>query len=144
MEKEGNLKDILLGAGLGLVVVIISNYNGGINLSVRMYGSRGEASIIIYIVGATACCISCLLVCKFLKHIKVCRLFATIGSSTLIIYMLHSWIFVLIDKIMAETTVWGDIEYALFKVLVALAVSLFIDCLFKKFKKRYRNVLSDK
>ena len=78
---------------LVIAYIILSNYNGEINMSVRVYGQRGILSIALFFVIGVCCTLIYCIICRLLEQTILMKGLAFIGRNSIVILCSHLLIY---------------------------------------------------
>jgi len=120
-----------------LLCVSISIINGGVNLSVRIYGHSIAANLITGITGSYLC----LILSKWIEKTKMCKLMSAIGRNSLsifsvqmvILYKLHFLNTLLFEKFSLPINDFSVSMVGLIKVVIVISIGFFISRLLSFF-----------
>lgn len=140
LDIRFNKRNLSILCFLMMLYVVIRVYNGRMNISLRVYGTRGIISPFLYLYMGIIGSYFCVMTCKVFEHTWIMRGLSVIGKHTLVIMSLHMVLFYYFDMIFGKYYSYNDLyKYVLgyLKNVIVLLVCVGISKLINYAKKMH-------
>lgn len=128
MFRPRAIVSIVVFAGIYLVCVKLC---GGINTSVRIFGSRGVPSIFLYIIVGAVGTVLYLIGFAIAENTSwlswICKAFAYLGRHTMALLATHRAVFVIVDSVIGALQLDLGYTQTLIKVAVATIIGMILE-----------------
>ncbi len=123
---------------LVITYIILSNYNGEINMSVRVYGQRGILSIALFFLIGVSCTLIYCIICRLLEQTILMKGLAFIGRNSITILCSHLLIYHIyqVGIQMLGIQQWNPNVMSLLGCLVAVIAGLVLSAFANWLSKR--------
>lgn len=134
MNKPFNIKIIPVIVCLSIILKMIADYNDGINLSIRIYGSRDALSVVLYTANAINACFLTLIACKWFAKNELFNELSIIGLYTLILYCFNGNVLLLLQTFIGDAVDFGceNCMYNLIRAGLCICLLISIAFIYRK------------
>lgn len=134
MKKPLDIKIIPVIACACIIFKYIADYNGDINISIRMYGFHGALSVVLYTANAINACFLILIACKWFAKKELFNELSIIGQYTLILYCFNGNALALLETFIGKAVDLGyeNCMYNLIRSVLCICLLISIAFVYRK------------